>query len=311
MPGTPATPLRVVYLAGSGHTGSTLLALFVDAHPRIVSVGETSLKRKAQWQEKTGLACTCGDAVQDCPFWQEVFQGVTAAGFELNMRHWSNDFRYKNPVAHKLLSRRSANPLIWAVQRSAGAIVPGHRARVDRVRKVNVAFIRTVMRVAGANVFFDTSKRAFRLQQLLETPELDVSVVKLVRDVRGYVASAVKRGDSLRDAALTWRRDQESVAAVTRALPANRVLTVRYEDLCRDPRTWLRQIYAFCGVEAIEPPEFVVSREHHVIGNSMRLADKIQIRLNEGWRTALSMDDQSRALAIAGPLHANLGYAGH
>lgn len=309
MPGTPAAPLRVVYLAGSGHTGSTLLALFVDAHPQIVSVGETAMKRKAQWQEKATLACTCGTTVEDCPFWQEVFQDVTAAGFELNMRNWANDFRYQNPIAHKLLSRRSAKPLLWAVQRSAGAIIPGHRARVVRVRKANVAFMRSVMRLANADVFFDTSKRAFRLQQLLETPELDVRVVTLVRDVRGYVASAVKRGASLRDAALTWRRDQESVAAVTRQLPRDRVMLLRYEDLCRDPETWLRHMYDFCGVEPMDPPAVVRSREHHVIGNSMRLSDSIQIRLNDSWRDALTVDDQVRALAIAGPLHQSLGYA--
>ena len=65
MSSTSATPLRVVYLAGSGHTGSTLIAMFVDAHPRIVSVGETALKRKAQWQAKTDLPCTCGALVED------------------------------------------------------------------------------------------------------------------------------------------------------------------------------------------------------------------------------------------------------
>jgi Sulfotransferase family len=305
----PATPLRVVYLAGSGHTGSTLLALFLDSHPRIVSVGETALKRKSQWENKTALPCTCGALVEDCLFWRDVFQRVTDAGFEMNAQHWSNDFRYKNPIAHKLLSRYSAKPFIRAIQGAAGRIVPGHMARVRRVREVNIEFIRTVLQSAGADVFFDTSKRAFRLRQLLETPELDVKVVKLVRDVRGYVASAIKRGESPDDAARTWRSDQASLESVTRRLPSDRLMLLRYEDLCRDPRTWLTRIHAFCGVEPHDPPDFVVSREHHVIGNSMRLSEKIGIRLDESWRKSLSTDAQENALAIAGAYHAQLGYA--
>ena len=36
--------IPVVYVAGSGHTGSTLLALLLDSHPEICCVGETSIK---------------------------------------------------------------------------------------------------------------------------------------------------------------------------------------------------------------------------------------------------------------------------
>jgi sulfotransferase family protein len=305
----PEPPLRVVYLAGSGHTGSTLLAMFLDAHPRIVSVGETSFKRDIQRRGLNRLACSCGDSVKDCAFWQKVFHGVSASGFELSTLEWSNDFRYKNPIAHRLLTRYSARPFRRMLLRSVSAALPGYQARLARVRSVNVEFIRTVLDVAGADVFFDTSKRAFRLHHMLQMPQLDVKVVKLVRDVRGYVSSAIKRGSSLPDAARTWRRDQENIESITAGLPENRVMLLRYEDVCRDPRTWLARTYGFCGVPAIEPPEFVVSREHHVLGNSMRLSGQIRIRIDESWRSVLSSDDQARALEIAGPHHVKLGYA--
>jgi hypothetical protein len=306
---TESERLPVVYLAGSGHTGSTLLALFLDAHPRIVSVGETAFKRKIQRRGSAKLACTCGASYLDCPFWQAVFRGVTEAGFEFSPLKWSNDFRYKNPLAHRLLSRYSGNPALRAMQRAAAALLPGHGASVDHVRRVNVEFIRTVLRVAHADVFFDTSKRAMRLYHLLETSELDVKVVKLVRDVRGYVSSAKKRGASVSDAALAWRTDQENFEHITRDLPSDRVMLLRYEDACRDPQTWLKRTYAFCGVEPIDPPEVVVSGEHHVLGNNMRRNEKIRIRLDESWRSLLSSDEQARALAIAGPFQGHLGYA--
>lgn len=301
--------LRVVYLAGSGHTGSTLIALFLDAHPRIVSVGETSFKRKVQRRGSTTAICTCGEPYTSCPFWQQVFRGVQEAGFSFDAAQWSNDFRYQGWLAHRLLSRYSARPALRMVQQAAAAVLPAHRARVDEVRRVNVEFIRTVMRVAGADVFFDTSKRVMRLRHLLETPELDVRVVTLVRDVRGYVSSAKKRGQAVPDAAMTWRKDQENIEHLTRTLPADRVMRLKYEDVCRDPRTWLKRTYAFCGVDAIDPPDAVVSSEHHVIGNNMRRNEEIRIRLDESWRRGLSAEEQARVLDIAGPLPSRLGYA--
>jgi hypothetical protein len=302
--------MPVVYLAGSGHTGSTLLALFADAHPRIVSVGETSFKRKIQRRgSRRQILCTCGVSHLECPFWQEVFRGVNQAGFEFGALEWSNDFRYKNPLAHRLLSRYSASPGRRILQAAAGLFVPSHRTRIERVRRVNVAFIRTVLRVANADVFFDTSKKAVRLHHLMQTPELDVKVIKLVRDVRGYVSSAKKRGQSVEDAAHSWRHVQETVDSVTRQLPPDRLMTLRYEDVCRDPRTWLKRVYAFCAVDAIDPPDVVVSQDHHVLGNNLRRREKIEIRLDESWRSLLDGAEQQRAVAIAGSLHERFGYA--
>jgi hypothetical protein len=301
--------LRVVYLAGSGHTGSTLLALFLDAHPRIVSVGETSFKRKVQRRGGANLVCTCGAAYAECPFWREVFRGVRSSGLELGAEQWSNDFRYQGWLTHRLLSRYSGRPVLRAIQQAAAKVLPSHQARIEAVRRVNVEFVRTVLRLAGADVFFDTSKRAMRLQHLLDTPELDVRVVKLVRDVRGYVSSAKKRGQSVPDAARTWRTDQENIEHLTRRMPADRVMLLRYEDVCRDPRSWLKRTYGFCGVEAIDPPEAVVSSEHHVIGNNMRRNEQIRIRLDESWRDRLTPAEQARVLDIAGPLPARFGYA--
>ena len=301
--------LRVVYLAGSGHTGSTLMALFLDSHPRIVSVGETSFKRKLQRQQRTNVTCTCGASYDDCPFWQQVFREVTSAGFEFSPLEWSNDFRYKGWLAHRLLSRYYANPAWRVIQRAAAAVLPAHNKRMDRVRRVNVEFIRTVLRIAAADVFFDTSKRGMRLHHLLETPELDVRVVKLVRDVRGYASSAKKRGEPVAESARAWRKQLEAMDHITHELPHDRVMLLRYEDVCRDPRTWLKQTFAFCGVEPIDPPEVVASQDHHVLGNNMRRSAQIRIRFDESWRDLLTSDEQAIALAAAGSFHERFGYA--
>ena len=84
--------LRVVYVAGSGHTGSTLVAMLLDAHPRIVSVGEVAVKPKIRRRGDDGRQiCSCGATLAECPFWQQLFQRVNDDGLDFGPGRWTND----------------------------------------------------------------------------------------------------------------------------------------------------------------------------------------------------------------------------
>jgi hypothetical protein len=305
----PGQKLRVVYLAGSGHTGSTLVALLLDAHPAIASVGEAAVKSKirrrgAQLEQK----CSCGALVAECLFWRAIFRRVTEQGIEFGAANWTNDYRCEAALADRLLTLDSSYRPVRALQLWAARSLPFYRARVRRIHRVNVAFIRAVLEQTRAQVFVDTSKLPMRLSHLLGIPELDVRVVTLVRDVRGFAASAKRRGKPVSAAAQAWKRDQVLIADVTRDLPADRSLLVRYEDLCRRPAETLRTLWDFCGVDPIDPPAAVLSRDHHVLGNSMRLAGTIQIQLDERWRDSLGENEQAQVLRIAGGLNQRFGY---
>jgi hypothetical protein len=162
---------RVVYLAGSGHTGSTLVALLMDAHPAIASVGEIAVKPKIRRRgDGLGHLCSCGELVNECVFWREIFRSVTKQGLEFGPDNWTNDYRCEHPLAHRLLTRDSSYGPVRAFQRWAAYNLPIHSARVRYVDRVNVAFVRAVLDVSGADVFFDTSKVPMRLSRLLQIP---------------------------------------------------------------------------------------------------------------------------------------------
>ena len=302
--------LRVVYVAGSGHTGSTLVALLLNAHPQIVSVGETAVKpkirRKGHAAQQT---CSCGATVATCSFWQRIFRSVQAQGYDLGPAHWTNDYRSEHPMVHRVLTRESANPAVRALQRWSERYLPLHAGRMRRADAVNIAFIRAALETKRADVFCDTTKHTLRLSRLLTLPELDVKVITLVRDVRGYAASAKRRGYAVEDAATTWRKDQEVIASITSALPADRTLLLKYEDLCADPETTLQHLYRFCGVQAVSPVTTTNSADHHVLGNSMRLQGRVQVRLDESWRTKLDQHEQRQIIGIAGAMNRTMGYA--
>jgi hypothetical protein len=301
--------LRVVYLAGSGHTGSTLLAMYLDAHPEISSVGEIAVKPPIRRRgESRDQRCSCGHRIVECAFWRKVFEGVAAQGVPFGPERWTTDYRYETPLLHRLLSRDSAHPWMRGVQDSAARWLPFHSGRVRRTDRANVAFVRAVLDTTGAAVFVDASKQPMRLAHLLRIPELDLRVVRLVRDVCAYAASAKRRGLRISDAARTWENDQRTISSIVDGVPAGRQLLLRYEDLCREPARQLRRLYAFCGVEPVEPPESVTSADHHVLGNSIRLNGSIRIRLDEAWRASLNEGEVREILSIAGERNQGLGY---
>ena len=129
-----------------------------------------------------------------------------------------------------------------------------------------------------------------------------------MRDVRGYAASAKRRGFPVFDAARTWQKDQLAFAAIARGLPAAQVHRLRYEDLCASPQATLGALWAFCGVRDILAPESVDAAQHHVLGNSMRMGGQIRIRLDQSWRERLDGHETQRILEIAGETNRKLGY---
>jgi Sulfotransferase family len=73
---------RVVYIAGLGHSGSTILDMSLGCHPSVVGMGElTSILNlnASQLEEKTPqLTCSCREDVAGCPFWSQAIQSVKA-----------------------------------------------------------------------------------------------------------------------------------------------------------------------------------------------------------------------------------------
>ena len=70
MLGHGARPPTVVYIAGSGRSGSTLVERVLGEIPSMTNVGELMdlARRSAPENER----CGCGLAFGDCPFWTKV-----------------------------------------------------------------------------------------------------------------------------------------------------------------------------------------------------------------------------------------------
>ena len=74
-------PVKLIYVLGWGHSGSTLLGLALGSADNVVSVGEIVFfdyyrDRRPHPKVLREFLCTCGVSFDRCPFWCSVLRGL-------------------------------------------------------------------------------------------------------------------------------------------------------------------------------------------------------------------------------------------
>lgn len=309
----PAT-MPLAYMIATSFSGSTLLSLLLDSHPDLASVGEVdnSVGESMRAGRHEEFPCSCGEKIRRCPFWTDVQARLAAEGVELDL----HDFRTRLGESLPVPLRRfvfGAPARLHRVRRLRDWLltaVPAYRRHVEDVMTRADAIARATLDITGKPVFVDASKAAVRAHFLIDRPGLDLRILHLVRDPRGYVKSARNRNPdwTAESLAPVWMRVHGSALSIIESLPPDRVLTLRWEDFCRDPKQSLNQVCDFLGVPHFDMLAAVNEQPHHVMGNRMRLKPVGAIRYDESWREVLSPEDIAACERIAGPLMERFGY---
>lgn len=65
--------MRVIYIVGLNHSGTTILDLALSHHPSIIGLGEVYnvLREKEKSGENTKDSCSCGNTLKQCRFWSK------------------------------------------------------------------------------------------------------------------------------------------------------------------------------------------------------------------------------------------------
>jgi len=285
------------------------MAVLMNSHPQVASVGEVSPNRRILRQKTTQFPCSCGEPISTCEFWQQLFKDLESHSFAFSATQWPHRYRYPNPLLHRLLTQDSSSTWIGTMRKIAGAIMPFHRRRVAHADKANVAFVAAILNRANASLFFDTSKRLPRLNRLLKIPTFDVRVVRIVRDPRAFARSMRRKGATPESAARRWKDHHHATDRFMQRLPAEQVLTLRYEDLCRQPSASILRLCEFLEIARWDVPTQFDAAEHHIIGNSMRKRGPMNITLDDKWRRELTVAEIHAVESIAGDLLPRFGYA--
>lgn len=309
-------PVEVLYIGGSGRSGSTILARTLGRAPGFFDAGEL-------WQLwDRGLLrnelCGCGEPFGSCPFWTAV--GREAFG------GWQN-VDAERMASFKPLLRRVRYLPHHAAFAGAGVRTRQVRELLGVLGPVLERLYGALQEVSGARVVVDSSKRFSYAAVLCALPRVEVYAVHLVRDSRA-VAHSWSRGKARPEAAggEGSRMPRQGPAKVARMwnvqnllhglLPRSGVRSfarLRYEDFVRDPAPRLGETLRGLGLEAdlgfIRGREVPLSRDHTVSGNPARFENgSVVLRPDEAWRERMRARDVALVTALTAPLLAGYGY---
>lgn len=311
--GSAGDELRIVYICGSGHSGSTLLEMMLAGHSAVAAVGEV---QNLHHQILIGRVCSCGRLPQACPRWMSVRNAVERArGIDIFAAPKSFRISRERPNGLSEHVLRLWNRCCYYAHFRHHWLAPLsiHRLAIGgkSMRENEALLLSTFMSLAGARILVDSSKDYVRMREVHDFAEPGaVRVVHLVRDGRGCVWSVVKRHRTdVKTAAREWAKNQRRTRAMLRGVDAGRRLLLRYEDLCGDPDGTLHRVCSFLGLEFEDGMLQLDPTDHHTIaGNRIRVNRRMSIALDEGWQQGLSADDLRVFERRAGRENRRLGY---
>ncbi len=290
--GTDTERIEVVYIAGVGRSGSTLLEMILGQIDGFVSVGELRyLWRVLSENHK----CGCGTPIRGCAFWNQVIEAAFGswASFdpeEILTLRLSVDRLWRNPQ------------LAFPVLRSAA-----FRRRLDAYGDVLDSLYRAITTVSGARYVIDSSKQPSHGYLLSTRDLLRVHFIHLIRDSRAVGHSWRRR--RLRPEIhweerympvfnpafmlLTWYIETTfNHYFLSRGRPP---LLIRYEDFVTTPRPTITRILDHLGDVPLRPDPFLSASciravdNHTVSGNPFRFRrGAVDIRPDTSWQTEMS-----------------------
>lgn len=284
--------MKILYIAGAGRSGSTLLDMALGQAPAVCSCGELS---NLSTVARDGLLCSCGAPVRDCPFWSQVLArtGTFDPAEETVLNH----------------SRRISS---W-LKVLGGSQQKRYVEWVDSVYQA-------IGEISGSGTVVDSSKSPLRLAALLRHSSHDVYVIHLVRDPGKVAASLAKplkqdvaagvqtdlgRKQHLRTYAF-WTAINFLVHLAASG-SGRRYVRVGYEDFTRDPSGQINRILDLADCGPGRPLENQpLAGGHLMAGNRLRLKKDVVIREDASAAPA----EASSALGrfISWPLRGLYGY---
>lgn len=311
----PSGP-KVLFIVGSGRSGSTILDQALGEVSRYCSVGELH----TLWTHglRGGDVCGCGIPVVDCPFWSrvvEVVQRSVGTVDPISTQTLVDRFIRMRPRSLARLrmlgpKTRRAGPMI-AYGRLLGAVY------------------RAIAEIGQADVVVDSTKVPSHALVAARFTGLDVYVVHLVRDPRAVAYSwltnpdagnrrltsgAAFRGLGSVRGTVQWAGRTVATELLVRPVLNRRYLRLRYEDLATDPARSIDRI-----IQLLSPREDVrspitagnvnLSENHILAGNRSKFQrGEMEIRYDGRWTSHLPRHVYAVTTMLALPLLPFYGY---
>lgn len=299
--------IKVLYIAGSGRSGSTILGRILGQMEGFFFAGELCKLWKYGLLENR--MCGCGEPFRDCGFWQKVFREAYG-GME------KVDSRELYDLRRKCASMRHI-PLFmlpgWNPRKSK---------RISRFSGYLEKLYAAIRKQPGIRVIIDCSK-SFSYGYLLESLDLiDLYVVHIIRDPRGVAHEKLKRkmyqpGEGkpvysgrygLLESSVTW--DVQNLAAdMFWKRFQEKYLKIHYEEFVVKPRETVERILRLLKENDSNLPFLeehkvqLSSLDHSAAGNPVRFnTGTVEIKPDLEWEKEMSLKNKTIVTSLTWPL---------
>jgi hypothetical protein len=201
-----------------------------------------------------------------------------------------------------------------------------YERRVSEYASILGTLYHAIQKVSGCNVVVDSSKAPYNALLVSEIPNVQASLIHLVRDSRAVAHSwqrRKRRAESPQQmvymerytptqTAVSWSMSNVLTPIAARRFANHTVL--RYEDLAAEPRQVLIDLARWLGADSSAFP-FVsndvvtLESDHALWGNPNRFeTGPVRIRPDDEWRTTMNRRSRHVVTALTVPLLWKYGY---
>jgi len=269
---------KLVYIAGGGHSGTTIIDLLISSSEEVFTIGEGKFYDKYIENEDGQGLCTCKERFKDCGFWKKVRGNIEKKDIPSKP---NNVFKQIKIMILILFAP-------WFNKNSSNQ---GH----DKV--ISSCFNAALDFKPKLQYILDSSKDPFYLFELCKNLKYEIIVIHVIRDARGYAYSYnnEKRKRLKLDIKSNIRSILEWILLnllIIRIIERFDVKSYRtsYEKFCSNPQKFMNDISSLLEINFDEDYLNNIEKNeyHNLEGNNLRFSKLSKIDEDKKWVRDLS-----------------------
>lgn len=304
--------IKVLYIAGEGRSGSTILGAILGEIQGFLFVGELMSIWKHFFIENN--LCTCGYFPSECSVWKPIIQqgfGTVSKQFAITME------RYRKFLIH---NRRLINYFIPSLQSGFD------KEKSEYIKNLEHLYY-SIKEINNTEFIIDDSKKPTYGKLLEQIETIDLYVLHLVRDPRAVAFSWQRKKMQTDGSSQTRQMYQFNpivsayrwnihnfAASYLFNKENNKYYFLRYEDFIKDPKQEIINILKFLNITDKSLP-FVnnnsvnLSGNHAVWGNPVRYKTGVINLINDNeWIKSFEVNNRVLVELLTYPLRKKYGY---
>ena len=227
---------KIVFISGSGRSGSTLLSILMSHADQIFNLGQL----RDFWNSYLhDFNCSCGNKLSVCPVWSVTVNKWMENNGNLSVFDMA---KLSNGYFSEL-----SNLSKWPTSEQAKTIFEKHGTYIRQIDQ----FITFLAEETGRIEFVDSSKSPAMALAFLLSQRSDIRVLNLIRNPLA-VAESWKRKDNEQNAISmnrTWKHRQMTLLNWSSVL-GSKFASLRYEDFTENPTLHLDKIMKWSSLQS-------------------------------------------------------------